>query len=112
LVRVLRFPAVLTDAIAQGLLQESRVGVFAYAAIIGASVAILLLTLSPTAHIPWLYVLGAAAALALSVGLFAGHGKHRLKLLVLLFVILIYLASPEIRHVLSKTWAWVRGQVP
>ena len=112
LVRVLRFPALLTDAIAQGLLQESKVGVFAYAAIIGASVAILLLTLSPTAHIPWLYLLGAAAALALSVGLFAGHGKHRLKLLVLLFVIFIFLASPEIRHVLSKTWTWVRGQVP
>lgn len=109
--RVLRIPALLTDAISQSLLRDSRVGVFAYAAVIGASAAILLLPLVSTAHIPWLFLAGAAVVLILSVGLFGGHGKHRLKFLVLLLFILICLSSPDIRHVLSKTWTWVEGLV-
>lgn len=110
--RALRFPALLTDAISQSLLRDNKVGVFAYAAVIGACAAILLLALSPTAHIPWLYFAAAAVVLVLSVGLFAGHGKHRLKLLVLLLLICIFLSSPEIRHVVWKTLTWVKAQVP
>jgi len=107
--RILRFPALLTDAISQSLLRDSRVGVFAFAAVIGASAAILLLPLFSTAHIPWLFLAGAAVALALSLGLFSGHGKHRLKLLLLLLFVLICLLSPEIRHALSNMWSWVKG---
>lgn len=107
--RVLRFPALLTDAISQSLLRESRVGVFAYAVVIGASAAILLLSLFSAAHIPWLLLACAALALVLSVGLLARHGKHRLKLLVLLLLVLVCLASPEIRHLLYKMWTWAKG---
>ncbi len=110
LARILRLPALLTDAISQSLLRDSRVGVFAFAAVIGASAAILLLPLFSTAHIPWLFLAGAAVVLALSLGLFTGHGKQRLKLLLLLFI-LICLFSPEVRHVLSNMWTWVKGQV-
>jgi hypothetical protein len=111
IVSIIRLPILLTDMISQSLLQRSGVSVFLYAAVIGASAAILLLAFYPTAHVPWLILAIASIVLVFSVGLFSGTARYRLALLVLLFLILTCAFSPEVRHTISNLWVSLKSHV-
>ena len=109
--RLIRFPALVTDAIAQSLLRENKTNVAVFAAVISASAATLALAFFTTARIPWQIIGVAAVVLVFTVALFTTRRKHRLKLLALLLLVVVYASSPEVRAVLAKLWTWVEGRL-